>query len=331
MSPEAAGADAARLGAVRVAMAEGGVDALVLRPSPDFRFLGGSGDGFLVVTRDAVAETGDPAQHVPGDARRVGVDPEMRVRELFGLAIEAELVPATAVLEPLRLRKLPREIDAVGRAALAVEAVLGQARELAWFGATERGMAGRLRMLLLETGCEEVLSVRVAAGEHTARPGHPPGGRVINPGDALAISLCGRWEGYCAEVARVFAVAEPPEDFEAMYSVVLAAQRAALAAVRPSAPAAGVAAAAGDVIDGSGYGHFAAACAGRGVGLGHDEGPRLRPGEETVLEPGMTLCVEPAIYVPDLFGARVADVAVCTRAEAAVLTTVPDALHVLER
>ena len=70
-----------------------------------------------------------------------------------------------------------------------------------------------------------MLSLRVAAGEHTARPAHRPGDRVINPGDALLVSLCGRWDGYCAEVARVFAVAEPPEDFEAMYSVVLAAQR----------------------------------------------------------------------------------------------------------
>ena len=107
----------------------------------------------------------------------MGVDPEMRVRELFGLAIEAELVPAGAVLAPLRLRKRPHEVDAVGRAARAAEAVLDGAGELAWFGATERAMAARLRALLLETGCEEVLSVRVAAGEHTARAG-PPAGRA---------------------------------------------------------------------------------------------------------------------------------------------------------
>ncbi|MET8006709.1 M24 family metallopeptidase [Nonomuraea glycinis] len=319
-----------RLAAVRGAMAREGVDALVLRPSPDFRFLGGRGANFLVVTMDAVAETDDPAPYVPGDARRVGVDPEMRVRELFGLAIEAELVPAGAVLEPLRLRKLPHEVDAVGRAARAAEAVLDRVGELAWFGATERAMASRLRALLLETGCEEMLSVRVAAGEHTARPGHLPCERVINPGDALLVSLCGRWDGYCAEVARVFAVAEPPEDFEAMYSVVLAAHHAALRSVRPGVAADEVAAAVTEVIDGSGYGRFAAPCAGRGVGLGHDESPRLFPGDGTVLQAGMTLCVEPAIYVPDLFGARLADVAACTPQAAAVLTTSPHTLRVLD-
>ncbi|WP_308168134.1 M24 family metallopeptidase [Nonomuraea sp. NEAU-A123] len=319
------------LDAVRAAMVEAEVDALVLRPSPDFRFLGGQGEGFLVVTLDTAAETADPGPLVPRAARRVGVDPEMRVRELFGLTIEAELVPATAVLAPLRLRKRPHEIEAVQRAVVAAESVLGQARELAWFGATERAMASRLRRLLLETGCEEVLSLRVAAGEHTARPAHQPGGRVINPGDALLVSLCGRWNGYCAEVARVFAVAEPPEDFEAMYSVVLAARAAALRSARPAAAAESVAGAVRDVIDGSGYGRFAAAHFGRGVGLGHDEGPRVVPGDDTPLEPGMTLCLEPAIYVPDLFGARVADVVAMTAEGPVALGSGHHTLHVLDR
>ncbi len=97
-----------RVAAVREAMAGAGVDALVLRPSPDYRFLGGGPDSragaFIVVTGDAVAETADPAGLVPEGARRVGVDPEMRVRELFGMAIEAELVPASSVLARTKWR-----------------------------------------------------------------------------------------------------------------------------------------------------------------------------------------------------------------------------------
>ncbi|MEW9550838.1 M24 family metallopeptidase [Nonomuraea sp. NPDC050783] len=330
MRPPPEAGRAPRLAAARAAMTAAGVDALVLRPSPDYRLLGGrDGDGFLVVTADAAVETGDPAALVPAGARRVAVDPEMRVRELFAMTIGAELVPASAVLAPLRLRKEPEEVAAVERAALRAEEVLRQAGELAWFGATEQAMARRLRLLALESGCEEVLALRVAAGEHTARPRHRPGGRVINPGDALLVSLCGRWDGYCAEVGRVFAVAEPPEDYEAMYTVVLSAHRAALAAARPPAPARAVARAVGEVIDASGYGRFAAGHAGRGVGLGPEEGPWL--GEEAPLAPGMTFCLEPAIYVPDLFGARVADVVVCTGSEPLVLSGGPPPLRVLDR
>ncbi|WP_245740117.1 M24 family metallopeptidase [Nonomuraea maritima] len=314
---------------MREAMARAGVDAIVLRPSPDYRFLGGHGGGYLVVTADALAHTADPAAFVPGDARRVGVDPEMRVRELFGLAVEAELVPASSVLAPLRLRKEPDDLAGIERAVAAAESVLGQARELAWFGATERAMARRLGLLLGESGCEEVLALGVAAGEHTASPAHAPSERVINPGDALTVSLCGRWGGYCAEVARVFAVAEPPDDFEAMYSVVLAAHDAGLSALRPGVPVSDVALAVREVIDGSGYGRFAARHVGRGIGFGPDEGPR--PGEDTVLAAAMTFCLEPAVHVPDLFGARLADVVACTGGGPVTLGSAARTLHVLER
>lgn len=319
-----------RLGAVREAMAAAGIDALVLRPSPDFRFLGGRDDGFLVVTAEAAVETADPRPYLLEGVRRVGVDPEMRVRELFGLAVEAELVPAAQVLAPLRLVKEPYEVALAEAAARATEAVLGYARELSWFGATEREMAGRLRVLALEAGCEEVPAVRVTAGPGTAGPRRAPSDRVINPGDALLVSLSARWDGYCAEVARVFAVAEPPEDFDAMYSVVVAAREAGMAAVRPSVPASAVAAAVARAIDDSGYGRYAAPGAGRGVGLGIEEDPRLRTDDDTPLEPGMVLCLEPAIYVPELFGARVADMVACTESGPRPLTAAPSPLPILE-
>ncbi|GAA3100487.1 M24 family metallopeptidase [Streptosporangium carneum] len=319
---------------VRLRMAEEGIDALVLRPSPDFRYLGGEGEGYLVVTHDrlpAVA-TGplEAAALVPASARRVGVDSEMRAWELFSLRVEAEVVLASTVLAPLRLRRRPEEVASTERAAAAAEAVLLMARELAWFGTTERAMARRLWAMMVETGCEEVLSVVVAAGEHSAVARHVPCDRVINPGDALLVSVCGRWGGYCSEVARVFAVAEPPEDFEAMYSVVLAAQRAALDALRPGVTAAEVGRVAREVIEGSGYGNYAGRRPGRGVGLGHDEGPWLVPGDETVLAPGMTVCLEPSIYLPELFGARVADIAVCAPHGGLRLSTSLQTLHVID-
>lgn len=312
------------LEAVRAAMRREGIDALVLRPSPDFRFLGGRGDAYLVVTHEgAPYETLDPTV---SRARRVGVDPEMRVAELFALRIDAELVPASAVLASLRQVKEAHELTALARAGGAAGAALDMVQAQPWFGRSERDMAVRLRVALAETGCEEALSVRVSAGSHTSRARHLPSERVINPGDAVQVSVLGRWDGYCAEVARVYAVAEPPEDYEAMYSVVLAAHQAALSAVRPGVTVGAVSAAASAVIDGSGYGPFAGPLTGRGIGLGHHEPIP----DATVLRPGMTLVLEPAIHLPDLFGARLAGVVACTSNQAAALTPPPTGLHILD-
>ena len=114
-----------------------------------------------------------------------------------------------------------------------------------------------------------------------------------------------------------------------MYSMVLAAHHAALAAVRPGATASDVARAGHDLIAESGYHRYAAPRLGRGLGRGHQEGPWLGPADEVVLEPGMTLCLEPAIHLPDLFGARIADVVACTTSGAALLSTGSRDLHVL--
>jgi Xaa-Pro aminopeptidase len=44
----------------------------------------------------------------------------------------------------------------------------------------------------------------------------------------------------------------------------------------------------------------------------HEE-PRLRPKEETRLEPGMVITVEPAVYLPGKFGIRIEDMVLVTR------------------
>jgi Xaa-Pro aminopeptidase len=324
--------DPRMIGDVRARMAAAGVDALVLRPSPDFRYLGGRGGGYLVLTPEGPPRTArgpaEAASLVPASARRVAVDPETRARELLIMGLDTELMLASAVLGPLRLRKRPAEVAALRRAASAADSVLLAARELTWFGATERDMGFRLRAMLAEAGCDETISVVVAAGEHTADPSHAPCDRVINPGDAVVVSVCGRWDGYCAEVARVLAVAEPPEDFEAMYSVVLAAQHAAFDLVRAGVPASEPARVAREVIEGSGYGHYVSERQGRGIGLSDDEGPSLSSGEQ--LAPGMTICLESAIYLPDLFGARVADVVLCGPEGPERLSSGPQTLHIAD-
>ncbi|WP_211590509.1 Xaa-Pro peptidase family protein [Microbispora sp. H11081] len=332
--------DALVLDAVRAGMTDAGIDALVLRPSPDYRYLredplsaAGGEEGYLVVTLHGppapAADLARAAALVPPVAGRVAVDPLMHAAELFTLRVDAELVLASVVLAPLRLRKRAAEIAALRHAAGAADAVLLAVRDLAWFGATEAAMARRLRAMLAEAGCEGAPSVLVAAGEHSADAGHRPCERVINPGDALLVSVRGRWNGYCAEVARVFAVAEPPEDFDAMYSVVRAARDAAADRVRPGVACAEAAEAAREVVDGSGYGDYTAARTGRGIGLSQAEAPWLAAGE--TFASGMTVCLEPAIYLPDLFGARVADMVVCGEDGPETLSTGSLALHVLDR
>jgi Xaa-Pro aminopeptidase len=264
----------------------------------------------------------------------VGVDPDMPAREL--LALQERLGPgtllasATPLLSPLRQRKTPGEVAALERSAVMADQVIGAARELTWSGATEYEMARRLHVLLVEAGHDDVVSVLVAAGENSADPVHLPSDRVINPGDVVLVQVGGRHAGYCSRTARMIVVAEPPEDFEAMYSVVIAAHDAACAAVRPGITAAAVHAIAREVVSESGYGAFSTHRSGQGIGLDDDEPPYLMPEDDTVLEAGMTLAIDPAIHLPGLYGAHLEDVVVCTELGSRRLNQTPHLLTVVD-
>jgi len=105
-----------------------------------------------------------------------------------------------------------------------------------------------------------------------------------------------------------------------IYSVVLEAQRAAIAAIRPGARASAVDAAARGVIERSGYGKCFGHGTGHGVGLEVHENPVLSPRSGDVLTPGMVVTVEPGIYVEKYGGVRIEDMVLVTQDGAEVMT-----------
>ena len=114
-----------------------------------------------------------------------------------------------------------------------------------------------------------------------------------------------------------------PPKLEAIYGVVLNAQRKGIKAIRPGATLKSVDRAARRVIENAGYGKFFGHGLGHGIGLDIHEEPRFSPVAEGVLEPGMVITVEPGIYLPGWGGVRIEDDVLVTRDGHEVLTSVP--------
>ena len=119
--------------------------------------------------------------------------------------------------------------------------------------------------------------------------------------------------GYCSDSTRTYALGEPPAEFIAYYQVLLDAQEAACAAVRPGVSAESVDAAAREPITRAGFGDAFFHRTGHGIGLEAHEDPYIVAGNGELLEPGMAFSVEPGIY-PGPHGARIEDIVVCTEA-----------------
>src|SRR5581483_6891451 len=109
------------------------------------------------------------------------------------------------------------------------------------------------------------------------------------------------------DMTRTFALGEPSGWQREIYGLVMAAQRAGIAAAVPGAGIAAVDAAARDLTAAAGYGEAFGHGLGHGVGLEIHEAPLMAPEKPGTLSDRVPLTVEPGIYLPGKGGVRIED------------------------
>jgi Xaa-Pro aminopeptidase len=219
---------------------------------------------------------------------------------------------ASQVTSLLRMRKDPTEADALRSAGQAADRVVARLREMTFSGLTERELSRHIAEMTVEEGHEIAEFGIVASGPNGASPHHESGEKVMRPGEAVVVDFGGRFDGYHSDTTRTFVIGEGPDGFEEAFEVLLSAQKAACAAVRPGMTAESIDAAARNVIADAGYGDFFIHRTGHGIGLEVHEHPYIIEGNRRLLEPGMAFSIEPGIYIPDRFGMRIEDIVLVT-------------------
>ena len=292
-----------------------------------------------IVTWD---ETDDPyARAAEGvTARRVGLSdtmPAMHVLRLQAtIGADAQLSLASEVLRALRMIKDPEEITLLRLAAQAADRVVGQIAAGRLVGRTEADVAREVGERLIVEGHDEAHFAIVGSGPNSASPHHEASERVIRSGEPIVLDIGGTLGGYGSDITRTLWVtggdpsAGPDERFRHLFAVLHGAQEAATRAVRPGVACAAVDDAARAPIEAEGYGEAFFHRTGHGIGLDGHEDPYLVAGNDLVLRPGMAFSVEPGIYLPDLYGARIEDIVVCGDDGPIVLNEAPRELHIVE-
>lgn len=195
-----------------------------------------------------------------------------------------------------------------------------------------RAMRPCLRPELTEDEVTDILNAAMASigfqpffnivlfEEHGALPhgGFVTGGKKLTYNTMVVIDVGARYLGYSSDICRSFLIDPPdghndddplrPEKLK-VWDIVLNAQTAAAAAMKPGNTAASVDIAARSVIESQGYGYGFTHRLGHGIGIKAHESPYLNKwNREAVLSPGMTFTNEPGIYLLDKFGVRHEDV-----------------------
>ncbi|KPH98054.1 peptidase M24 [Actinobacteria bacterium OK074] len=343
-----------RLHRAREATARAGLDALLISPGADLRYLTGydakplerltclvlpaDGDPFLLVPalEELAAqaspagdlgieiagwgEADDPyalvAARLPARTARVGVDNRMWAEKTTAFRavlpdVRQEL--AGDVLNVLRMHKTSQEAAALRRAGAAIDRVHARMGEWLWAGRTEREVGRDIADAIVAEGHVRVDFVIVGSGPNSASPHHELSDRMIRPGDPVVVDIGGTTQdGYCSDSTRVYATGEPSAGFRHLYDVLLRAQRAQTDAVRPGLTAGQLDAVGRDIITDAGYGPAFIHRTGHGIGLESHEEPYIGTGDPLALAPGMAFSVEPGIYLPGRYGARIEDIVICT-------------------
>jgi Xaa-Pro aminopeptidase len=240
--------------------------------------------------------------------------PALHVLALREALPKAEQVLAGPIVRELRMRKDAAEIDALRKAGTAIDRVHARVGEWLRAGRTEAQVGADIEAAIVEEGHVAADFVIVGSGPNGASPHHSVSDRVIEAGDVVVVDIGGPVaEGYNSDSTRTYAIGDPRDaDVAATYAVLRDAQQAAVDAVRPGVTAESIDAAAREVIAAAGFGELFIHRTGHGIGLDVHEDPYIVSGNELILEPGMAFSVEPGIYQPGRWGARIEDIVVVT-------------------
>ena len=217
----------------------------------------------------------------------------------------------SGVVPALRAAKSREEVRAIRKAIRVAEQAFEQllaGGAKAFVGRSERTLAAELDYRMRLAGAREpAFETIVAAGAHGSLPHYRPGPTVIRRGQAVLIDWGARVDGYCSDLTRVVFIGRIPPEIAEVYEVVLSAERAGIAAIRPGVACKTVDAEARKVIESAGYDDRFLHGLGHGIGLEIHEAPTLGRTSTVRLRSGMIVTVEPGIYLPGVGGVRIED------------------------
>ncbi|MGI9080321.1 MAG: M24 family metallopeptidase [Acidimicrobiales bacterium] len=276
-------------------------------------------------------ETDDPVAIVADlVGGREGLAVSDRTWATFVLALQASRPgarwhPASMVTAPLRAVKDGAEVSALRRAAVAADRVAAALTSgaVSLVGRSEADVSHELGERLLAEGHDRVNFAIVGSGPNSASPHHEPGPRVIGGDEAVVCDFGGTLAGYCSDITRTVFTGDPPAEFRHLYAVLHEAQAAGVDAAQVGVACEDVDGVARRIIDDAGYGQWFVHRTGHGIGLEEHEDPYLVGGNCEPLVAGHAFSVEPGIYVPGRWGARLEDIVVAADAG-------PDALNVAD-
>ncbi|HVP48054.1 MAG TPA: Xaa-Pro peptidase family protein [Bryobacteraceae bacterium] len=354
---------AARRSVLACQLVQHDLDALVVSFGPNVRYLTGytGTNGLVILLPDravfftdpryriqAAQEVDCPVRVVSGPmlppvaqylrrvkSRRVGFEKSHMTVEIHqalkdALPMRSSLEPVVGWIERQRAVKSHREIAAIRRSVELNSRAYEQAARHIRPGMCESELAAELDYRMRRQGAEgPAFETIVAAGARTALPHARPTSATLGRGALVLVDMGAMLDGYASDMTRMLFLGRPGMRVKRAHKAVLEAQLAAIDAVRAGVRAEAVDRAARRVLRGHGLARAFVHSTGHGLGLEIHEPPRIGKKDKTPLVTGMTITIEPGVYLEGFGGIRIEDTVAVTDNGCEVLTPTSKELRIL--
>ena len=240
---------------------------------------------------------------------------ELRKEGIKNLAIEPSLPYSTYVrfrddfqidsktyVDKQRMIKTPEEIEKITKATEIAQKSFLQL-DILNNSCSEKEVAFDLVRHMIENGAsKESFDTIVASGPSSSLPHAVPQEKILER--PILIDWGAIYEGYCSDNTRTMVYTEKQHE---IFDIVNESHDKAIKAIKPGLKCCEIDKVARDVISDYGYGDKFIHSTGHSLGLDIHETPGFSLRDDTVIEKGMVITVEPGIYLEGEFSVRLED------------------------
>lgn len=234
------------------------------------------------------------------------------------------------MLNNMRAVKSDYELQFIKQAQNLTEKTLDYILPRITVGRTEREVMLDMEFFMRGLGAEGVsFDFIVVSGKNSSLPHGVPTDKKIENGDFVTMDFGAIVNGYCSDMTRTVAIGSVSDEQKFVYETTLKAQLSAIKNIKAGVVCGDMDKIARDIIYDAGYKGCFGHSLGHSVGIDVHETPNLSPNNQSLLNAGNVVTVEPGIYIENKFGVRIEDMVYVTENGCINLTNSPKELLIL--
>ena len=239
-----------------------------------------------------------------------------------------EIIPGYRLLRSVRAIKTTDEIARLREAAELAEASVRVALDVMRPGVRHRDVVAAYRASVANAGGAPT-HANFRFGPNAGMPSLLPSDTLLDEGQLIAWDVGLVQNLYQADTARCAIIGEPEDHVKICYGALRAGTEAGIAAIRPGVSASEVFDVVVATVRENGIPDYERNHTGHGIGVEAYDEPLIAASSETVLEPGMVLCIETPYYKLGFGSPLLEDTVVVTESGTEYLTHMDRELFII--